>query len=50
VSDDGVGGARRDGGGLVKLEDRLAVDDGQLRVDSPPGRGTLLSATIPLPE
>ena len=50
LSDDGVGGARRDGGGLVELEDRLAVHDGQLRVDSPPGRGTLLSATIPLPE
>ena len=50
LRDDGVGGARGDGGGLVELEDRLAVHDGQLRVDSPPGRGTLLSASIPLPE
>ena len=50
LSDDGVGGARRDGGGLVELEDRLAVHDGHLQVTSPPGRGTTLAASIPLPE
>jgi signal transduction histidine kinase len=49
VHDDGVGGARPDGSGLVGLADRLAVLDGQLRVESPSDGGTLVSADIPLP-
>jgi PAS domain S-box-containing protein len=49
VRDDGVGGALPDGSGLVGLADRLAVLDGQLRVDSPIGGGTLVTADIPLP-
>jgi signal transduction histidine kinase len=49
VRDDGVGGARRDGSGLVGLRDRLAVLNGGLRIDSPRGGGTLVAATIPLP-
>jgi signal transduction histidine kinase len=48
VRDDGVGGARRDGTGLVGLADRVAVLDGRLRVDSPADGGTLLTADIPL--
>jgi signal transduction histidine kinase len=48
VRDDGVGGARPDGTGLVGLTDRLAVLDGQLRVESPADGGTLVAATIPL--
>ena len=48
VSDDGVGGARRTGAGLLGLEDRLAAHDGRLRLDSPPGGGTRLSAVLPL--
>jgi signal transduction histidine kinase len=49
VRDDGVGGARRDGSGLVGLGDRLAVLDGRLRIESPAEGGTLVAATIPLP-
>jgi PAS domain S-box-containing protein len=49
VRDDGVGGARADGTGLVGLADRLAVLDGRLRVDSPADGGTLVAADIPLP-
>jgi signal transduction histidine kinase len=49
VHDDGVGGARPDGTGLLGLADRLAVLDGELRVDSPAGGGTLVAAAIPLP-
>jgi PAS domain S-box-containing protein len=49
VRDDGVGGARPDGRGFVGLGDRLAVIDGQLRVESPTDSGTLVSASIPLP-
>jgi signal transduction histidine kinase len=48
VRDDGVGGARRDGTGLVGLRDRLEALDGWLRVDSPPRGGTLVAAEIPL--
>ena len=48
VRDDGVGGASADGTGLVGLADRLAVLNGRLEVDSPPGGGTRLIAAIPL--
>jgi signal transduction histidine kinase len=49
VRDDGVGGARRDGSGLVGLADRVAALDGRLRIESPADGGTLVAATIPLP-
>jgi signal transduction histidine kinase len=48
VRDDGVGGARPDGSGLLGLRDRLAVLDGRLRVESPAEGGTLVAAEIPL--
>jgi signal transduction histidine kinase len=49
VSDDGVGGARSDGrSGLLGLYDRVAAMNGELRVDSPPGGGTTVTAAIPL--
>jgi signal transduction histidine kinase len=50
VGDDGIGGARADGHGLVGLADRLAVLDGRLRIESPADGGTLVTAAIPLPE
>jgi PAS domain S-box-containing protein len=50
IQDDGVGGAAAcaDGSGLSGLHDRIAALDGTLTVDSPPGRGTLLRAAVPL--
>ena len=48
IRDDGVGGARPDGTGLVGLNDRLAALGGRLSVDSPPGQGTRVTATLPL--
>lgn len=48
VVDDGAGGALPEGSGLLGLADRLAVLDGQLRVESPIGGGTLVAADIPL--
>lgn len=48
VRDDGVGGARPDGSGIVGLADRLAVLDGTLTVSSQPGDGTQILAEIPL--
>jgi signal transduction histidine kinase len=48
VKDDGVGGARSDGSGLLGLADRLAAHDGRLELASPRGGGTLLRADIPL--
>jgi PAS domain S-box-containing protein len=49
VRDDGVGGARSDGSGILGLADRLAALDGQLRVEAPADGGTLVVADIPLP-
>jgi signal transduction histidine kinase len=48
VRDDGAGGVRTDGSGLLGLRDRLATHEGALTVDSPPGGGTVVTATIPL--
>jgi signal transduction histidine kinase len=48
VRDDGMGGARPDGSGLLGLADRLAALDGQLRVESPADGGTLSAAAIPI--
>jgi signal transduction histidine kinase len=48
VRDDGVGGAQPDGTGLLGLGDRLTALGGRLRVESPPGGGTRIAATLPL--
>jgi signal transduction histidine kinase len=48
VRDDGVGGADPSAGsGLRGLSDRVAALDGELELDSPPGRGTTLRARMP---
>jgi len=49
IRDDGVGGARSDGSGLVGLSDRVAALDGRLRVENPAAGGSLVAADIPLP-
>jgi signal transduction histidine kinase len=47
VSDDGVGGADPAGGtGLRGLMDRVQILGGSLTVDSPPGGGTRVTATL----
>jgi signal transduction histidine kinase/uncharacterized protein YhfF len=49
VSDDGRGGADASrGSGLAGLADRVAALGGELSVDSPEGKGTTLTAVIPL--
>jgi PAS domain S-box-containing protein len=49
VSDDGVGGADPAGGtGLRGLSDRVEALHGRLRVESPRGAGTRISAEIPI--
>ncbi|MGZ8633600.1 MAG: sensor histidine kinase [Solirubrobacteraceae bacterium] len=48
ISDDGLGGADEAGGsGLRGLADRVAALDGRLRVVSPAGAGTVVTAEIP---
>ncbi|MFB7909082.1 sensor histidine kinase [Kitasatospora sp. NPDC056076] len=48
VRDDGRGGAGIGAGtGLTGLAERLAAVDGRLRVDSPPGGPTLVTAELP---
>ena len=50
VRDDGVGGASSDGGsGLLGLRDRVRALNGELRIQSPPGEGTVVAATLPIP-
>ncbi len=49
VFDDGRGGATaRAAGGLAGIADRLAALDGELRLQSPPGSGTLIVARLPI--
>jgi signal transduction histidine kinase len=48
VADDGIGGADgAQGTGLRGLADRVDALGGRLRVESPPGRGTVVHAEIP---
>ena len=48
IVDDGIGGADAlAGSGLRGLADRVAALDGTLRVTSPPGAGTVVTAEIP---
>jgi signal transduction histidine kinase len=50
VRDDGVGGARSDGRGLLGLADRVAVLDGKLTVESPAEGGSVVSLAVPIPK
>jgi signal transduction histidine kinase len=48
IADDGCGNAdARDGSGLRGLADRVEALDGMLRVHSPPGAGTVVTAELP---
>jgi signal transduction histidine kinase len=48
IADDGIGGADETAGtGLVGLADRVAALDGTLRILSPPGDGTVVTAELP---
>jgi PAS domain S-box-containing protein len=47
VTDDGVGGADEEGGGLRGLADRVEALGGRLALDSPAGGGTRVRAEIP---
>ena len=50
VEDDGIGGADPSkGSGLTGLQDRVSVVGGAITVDSPPGRGTRITCTVPVP-
>src|SRR6185503_4227946 len=49
VDDDGAGGADAEqGSGLRGLRDRVETLDGELVVDSLPGRGTVVRAALPV--
>jgi signal transduction histidine kinase len=43
-----IGGADRDGHGLVGIADRATALGGRLEIESPAGGGTLVEATLPL--
>ena len=49
IRDDGVGGANPgQGSGLVGLHDRVEALGGTIRIESPPGAGTLIEVALPL--
>jgi signal transduction histidine kinase len=48
ITDDGVGGASPSGTGIVGLRDRVEGVGGRFALESPPGRGTLVTARIPV--
>jgi len=48
IRDDGIGGADPRGPGLVGIGDRVVVLGGSLRIESPPGGGTVVRAAIPV--
>jgi signal transduction histidine kinase/PAS domain-containing protein len=48
VHDDGIGGADPNGHGLVGMSDRLTALGGRLKIESPAGGGTRVTATLPL--
>ena len=49
ISDDGRGGAdEATGTGILGLRDRAEATGGTLSLSSPPGRGTVVAATLPL--
>jgi signal transduction histidine kinase len=49
IADDGIGGAgERKGSGIQGLRDRVEAISGVFEVDSPPGRGTRVVASIPI--
>jgi signal transduction histidine kinase len=47
ITDDGIGGADTHAPGLRGLRDRVEALDGHLEIESTPGHGTHLTATIP---
>ena len=50
IADDGVGGVTPGGetaGGLANIIDRVSALDGEVTIDSPPGKGTRLTLRIP---
>jgi signal transduction histidine kinase len=49
VRDDGIGGADPHSHGLVGMSDRVAALRGRLELQSPPGAGTTVVATLPVP-
>ena len=48
ITDDGRGGADGRGSGILGLRDRAESAAGTLFVISPPGKGTVVTATLPL--
>ena len=49
ISDNGRGGIARDGNGLSGMRERVRALGGTLMVESPPGQGSSLRVTVPLP-
>lgn len=49
VRDDGRGGVNANGNGLSGMRERIVAQGGELWIESPRGRGTVIEARLPLP-
>jgi two-component system, NarL family, sensor histidine kinase DesK len=49
IEDDGKGGVKRHGNGLIGMQERLAAVHASLEIESPPGKGTRLRIRLPWP-
>ncbi|MBV9448430.1 MAG: sensor histidine kinase [Streptosporangiaceae bacterium] len=47
IADNGIGGVISAGQGLSNIMDRVSALDGEVTIDSPPGKGTRLAVRIP---
>jgi signal transduction histidine kinase len=47
IKDDGIGGADQAGSGLANIMDRVSALNGRIVIESPPGNGTRIVASIP---
>jgi signal transduction histidine kinase len=50
IADDGVGGVEAGAGlgrGLANIADRVGAIDGEVAIESPPGRGTRVKVRVP---
>lgn len=49
IRDDGRGGVNANGNGLSGMRERIVAQGGELWIESPRGRGTVIEARLPLP-
>jgi signal transduction histidine kinase len=47
IADNGIGGVISGGHGMANIMDRVSALDGEVTIESPPGKGTRIAVRIP---